>query len=227
MSKQASKPGSGRDRAAPRAGGGRRWLVPGVSLAVVALAGLVAFGASALGRGAGQDAASPQRAPVTVTGAPLAPMSDAAADPAVGQAAPVLQGTDLQGAAMTVPGPGRPKLVLFLAHWCPHCQKEVPMLSEWLVGGNTPAAVDLYAVATSTDSSRPNYPPAAWLEREGWPVATMADSGENTAGNAYGVTGYPTFVAVDAGGTVVARRSGELSLADVQGLIDLAAGASG
>ncbi|MEZ5236156.1 MAG: TlpA disulfide reductase family protein [Acidimicrobiales bacterium] len=207
----------------PASAGGRRWVVPVVALAVVLLAGAVAIGASALGRNAGTDAAQPQRAPVTVTGEALPPMpSGGAADAAIGQPAPSLQGTTLTGEPITVPGAGKAKLVMFLAHWCPHCQKEVPILTDYLPD-NTPADVELYSIATATDSSLPNYPPVAWLDREGWPVVTMADSESNTAGQAYGVTGYPMFVAVDAAGNVVARRSGELSTAEVQSMLDAAA----
>ncbi len=101
--------------------------------------------------------------------------------------------------------------MVFLAHHCPHCQAEVPRIVDWASQGLVPAGVDIYGVATGTTSSRENYPPSAWLEREGWPFPTLADSDEYAAAEAWGLTSYPYFVALDADGKVVERASGELT----------------
>ena len=121
---------------------------------------------------------------------------------------------------MAIVHDGRPKLVLFVAHWCPHCQREVPALASWLRSNGKPPGVYLYAVATGTTSDRPNYPPSAWLQREGWTVTTIADDGNETAADAFGLSAYPFFVAVDGSGKVVARASGELSISSLQTLLD-------
>jgi hypothetical protein len=47
----------------------------------------------------------------------------------------------------------------------------------------------------------------------------LADSTDLTAANAYGLTSFPYFVMVGADGTVKARATGELTLADVQTLV--------
>src|SRR5690606_20257865 len=75
--------------------------------------------------------------------------------------------------------------------------------------GGLPEGVDLVAVSTAADERRPNYPPAAWLDREGWTAPTLVD-GDGAAATASGGSAFPFFVAVDGGGTVVARTSGEL-----------------
>ena len=163
------------------------------------------------------EATAFDRAEATVDGTPLPVLPEAGDDPAVGRAAPVLQGQDLDGGQVTQPTSGRPTIILFLAHWCPHCQREVPLVQEWSDAGQLPEDVDLVAVATGITSSRPNYPPSAWLEREHWTAPTIADA-SGAAAEAYGLSAFPFWVAVDAQGTVVERRTGELSLAEIEEL---------
>ncbi|HEX2047960.1 MAG TPA: TlpA disulfide reductase family protein [Acidimicrobiales bacterium] len=124
---------------------------------------------------------------------------------------------------MEIARDGKPKLVMFLAHWCPHCQAEVPVLVDWASAGQ-PQGVDLVAVSTAVDRARPDYPPSAWLEREGWTIPTVADDADGTAAAAFGLTGYPYFVAVTGDGKVAARASGEQT---VSRLAALAAAARG
>jgi thiol-disulfide isomerase/thioredoxin len=132
-------------------------------------------------------------------------------------------GQRFDGNPIAITGPGRPKVVVFIAHWCPHCQKEVPLLTQHL-GGNLPADVDLYAVSTAAEEARGNYPPGRWLRAENWPVQTLLDDAQGSAAQAYGLSSYPFFVAVDASGTVVDRRAGELTTAEFDQLLAKAKG---
>ncbi len=160
---------------------------------------------------------------VIVTGPPLAPQPEnGGTDPAIGQTVPSVQGEQFNGAALTIPATGKPKVVMFVAHWCPHCQKEVPIVAQDLAANGLPTDVDLFAVATSTTDTRPNYPPANWLHGENWPVPTIADNNKNAAAAAYGVGGFPFFVAVDANGKVVDRTSGEITLDQFHQLVESA-----
>lgn len=130
-------------------------------------------------------------------------------DPAVGQPAPTLSGQALDGSELTIePGDGTPKAIVFLAHWCPHCQREVPVVQQWIDGGGVPEGVEVVSVATGIDRNRPNFPPQDWLEREDWTVPTLVDGGD-TAGRQYGLSTYPYVVMVDGDGNVVQRWSGE------------------
>ncbi|HEX6569458.1 MAG TPA: TlpA disulfide reductase family protein [Acidimicrobiales bacterium] len=148
--------------------------------------------------------------PATVTGTPLAALTGAGDDPAVGAPMPTLSGTTLDGSPITIPATGRPTMIMFVAHWCPHCQAEVPVVQQWVDGGGLPDTVDLVTVSTAADERRPNYPPAEWLAREGWTAPVLVD-GDDTAAAASGVSAFPFFVAVDGDGTVAARTSGELT----------------
>ncbi len=66
--------------------------------------------------------------------------------------------------------------------------------------------------------NRKNYPPNLWLEREEWPAPVIVDDETNTVANAFGLTGYPFWVAVDGDGTVVFRRAGALAIVDLEQL---------
>lgn len=146
-----------------------------------------------------------------VTGEPLMPLDDPASDPAVGEPAPAFTASTFSGERITVqPGQDGPMILLFLAHWCPHCQREVPIVRDWIDRGGLPEDVQLYAVATAIDESRPNYPPDAWLEREGWTPTTVMDDPTSSVAQAYGLTSFPFWVLVDADGTVTRRLAGAL-----------------
>jgi thiol-disulfide isomerase/thioredoxin len=161
---------------------------------------------------------------ITVTGEEL-PAFDSvssATDAAIGMTAPVVSGKGFTGTEITTDGAGTPTLLVFLAHWCPHCQREVPLLVEWEKDGKTPTGIDVIAVATGTDPANPNYPPSEWLAREEfpalWPV--IADSQGKDAANAFGLSGYPYFVLVDAQGKVFKRLSGEIPMDQLTEIIN-------
>jgi thiol-disulfide isomerase/thioredoxin len=157
---------------------------------------------------------------VTVSGGQLPPLAQDGADPAVGRRAPALSGTDFEGRAVASAAKVKPQVLLFLAHWCPHCRNEVPAIASWLAREGMPAGVSLMSVATATDDARPNYPPSAWLQREHWPLPVLLDDSSGTAANAYGLTGFPFFVFVNADGTVAGRSAGELPVEDLKARIE-------
>ena len=142
---------------------------------------------------------------IAVVGSALPRHDPSLVDPAVGMPAPGIAGETVS----VTPG-GAPTVILFLAHWCSACQQEVPSLTDWVETNGIPVGVDLIAVATSTNPTQGNYPPSAWLEREGFPFPVVYDDEDNTAGIAYGVSAYPFWVVVDSEGNVVQRFSGVL-----------------
>jgi thiol-disulfide isomerase/thioredoxin len=147
---------------------------------------------------------------ITTSGDALAPLPKDGQDPAVGAAAPTLEGVDPAGQGTTVAFE-EPTLVAFLAHWCPHCRAELPELVE-LADEGALDGIDAVIVLTGTDESAPNYPPAPWLEEEGWTGRVILDDEQGSAASAFGLSSYPYLVLVDADGEVVARHAGELGL---------------
>jgi thiol-disulfide isomerase/thioredoxin len=155
-----------------------------------------------------------------VTGDPL-PIFDptAAADPVVGLTAPSAVGADWDDNEVKIEADGRAKIVVFLAHWCPHCQAEVPVVQTWLDEGNLPDDVDMYSVVTSTDRLRPNWPPQDWLEEEGWTVPAIMDNEIGTIAVNYGMSGTPFYVVLDGDNNVIRRASGEIGTAGLNALV--------
>jgi thiol-disulfide isomerase/thioredoxin len=164
--------------------------------------------------------------PVAVSGTAL-PAAGDAADAAVGLTIPLVEGASFDGTPVTISPDGGPTVLVFAAHWCPHCQVEIPLLRDHLAANPLPAGVSLVTVSTSTSADQPNYPPSVWLQDEGWTQTVLADSEEGAAAAAFGVDAFPYFVAVDGGGTVVARTSGELSADQFDQLVQLALGTGG
>lgn len=145
-------------------------------------------------------------------------------DPALGLQAPSLTGEDGTGTGLTIGPDGKAKIVVLLAHWCPHCQAQMPVLQSWLDSGGLPMGVDLYAVAVLTDRLRDEstWPPAEWLAGEGWTYPTIEDDDEGRAATALGVTGVPLFVVLDGNNTVLGRIAGELDVGQLDTLAQLA-----
>jgi thiol-disulfide isomerase/thioredoxin len=199
------------------------WLWIGVValVLVLAVAALVSSGGSDDDK---QTAAGVEETrPVNVTGAPLPQLPQGGADPGLGKEIPDVSGQSFDGTPVGITKDGKPKLIVFVAHWCPHCQKEVPLLAGYLKS-NPLQGVDLYTVSTSVASNSPNYPPSDWLAEEDWTYPTLADSADKTAADTFGLSAFPYFVAVDASGKVVARTTGEITTDDFAALAAKARG---
>jgi thiol-disulfide isomerase/thioredoxin len=200
-------------------GGNREWLIWIGLGAVIAAAAVAAFVISQRGS---DSSSMPTAETVQVDGSSLPAFTSDADDPAIGMAAPGLTGTDIDGSgSMTIPaGQGKPRAIIFLAHWCPHCRREVPLVADWLRENGLPTNVDLYSVATASSPDLPNYPPSTWLADAGWEPPVMLDDSEQTAAKAYGLQSYPYFVFVGADGKVVKRLAGEIPVSQLGSELD-------
>ena len=202
-----------RERSATR----QRWLLPAIGVAVIAVAGIAAIWLSN-GSSGGGSSTRPSDVPSVSGGAGQAPVvsgnslsvfSSPSGDPAVGQTIPTVTSP-----TASIQLNGKAKILLFLAHWCPHCQAEVPVVQDWIDGGNLPGDVDLISVSSSIDPNRPNYPPNEWLEREGWTSPVIVD-GSGAVADAYGLSAFPYWVFVNADGTVAGRLTGQLPASEL------------
>jgi thiol-disulfide isomerase/thioredoxin len=160
---------------------------------------------------------------VTITGTPLAKMTESGTDTAVGVQAPQLEGASFDGTPVSIK-PGEPTLIVLVAHWCPHCQREVPRLVQWKKDGGVPEGVNIVGISTSANADNPNWPPSAWLAKEGFPWPVLVDSNKNDAANALGLSFFPTFVFLDAQGKVLFRTSGEVEMTKLHDMITKAMG---
>ena len=128
---------------------------------------------------------------------------------ALGLAAPTFSAPDQNSEIFQLEKNGNSKALLFLAHWCPHCQREVPVVQRFIDSNGVPPGIDVIAVATSTDRGRDNYPPQEWLQREGWSETQIYDL-DREIGEAYGLNAFPYWVFLDKDLNVLARRTGNL-----------------
>jgi thiol-disulfide isomerase/thioredoxin len=228
-----AKPPPSRQRpaASPRQDQTRTLLMIAGVVAVVAVVAVIV--AVVVGGGGGDDGGDDAffRA-VEVDGEPLPVLAPEirrgeVADPAVGTAAPVVSGTDYAGNPISIDAAADgPTLVVLMAHWCPHCNAEIPRLNEWRDGGGVPDGLNVIGISTGVSSAAPNYPPDEWLQDMDWQWPVLADDRQPDdetpppAMEAYGGASYPTMVVLGSDGRVLARAAGELSVDDIDSLVD-------
>ena len=165
--------------------------------------------------------------PASIVGNPLPAFpGDGVTDPAVGLTAPVLLGQATGGQRVRVDATvAGPLWVVFLAHWCPHCNDEIPVINEMRDDGRIPADVTVIGISTAYSPERPNWPPDEWLNEMGWTFPAIND-GIDTENEAYiaasgfGIGGFPFSMLVDGDGTVTARWSGGRTAAELEQLLN-------
>ena len=159
-----------------------------------------------------------EKGKVTILGDPIP------ADPEIGYLAPSFKAQLNTGSELVTidPADGTVRLIGFFAHWCPHCQREVPRVSKWLEENGVPTEIEILAVSTAVREGTPNYPPSEWFTKERWPTDIFVDNEDNDLAAAYGLAGFPYWVLVDATGRIAHRSSGELTEEQFGYLVDLA-----
>ena len=133
-----------------------------------------------------------------------------------GETSPTVIGQDFGGNEVRIENDGRAKAIVLIAHWCGFCQNEVPAVQAWLDAGGGVDGVDMYSIATDMDSSRDNFPPSDWLNREGWTVPVIRDDSNNSVHTAYGSGGFPFWVFVNSDGTVAFRVAGATTVEELE-----------
>ena len=222
-------------RAEGEGGGGKGALWATIVVVIALVAGVIVWAAKRSDSTATPSSSTPAGSttpglpdsqPVKVSGKVLEQFDSAKSpDPAVGVVAPVLEGKDFQGNPVVVDATKTgPVMLVFLAHWCPHCNREVPRLNTWKHSGQVPAELHVIGVTTAVSKTSPNYPPAQWISDKGWEWPVLADqsTGDGTAGiaaGAMGASGWPYFVIIGKDGKVKVRVSGEVEVADLQKIV--------
>ena len=147
---------------------------------------------------------------ITISGDPLpefAGQNDL--DIVAGLPAPKFSAPNENSEIISLEKNGNAKALLFLAHWCGYCQKELPIVQNLINTVGVPNGVEVIAVATAIDRGRENYPPQKWLADEGWSELQLYDL-EREIGAAYGLNAFPYWVFLDKDLNVVARQTGNI-----------------
>jgi cytochrome c biogenesis protein CcmG/thiol:disulfide interchange protein DsbE len=147
-----------------------------------------------------------------IVGDALVPFEDPSNDPAVGVIAPVITGKSFDGSDITIGGEtDGPTMLVFLAHWCPHCNDEIPEIVKLRDAGSLPENLNIVGISTAVADDRDNFPPSRWIIDKDWTWPVLADTAESEAFQAYGGTGFPYTVMLQSDGSVAARKSGSAS----------------
>jgi cytochrome c biogenesis protein CcmG/thiol:disulfide interchange protein DsbE len=148
-------------------------------------------------------------ASLTVIGEALPPLEDTQNDAAVDMASPVVVGATFDGTEVSIGGPtDGPTMLVFLAHWCAHCNDEIPEIVKLRDRGDLPDNLNIIGVSTAVYDDRDNFPPSSWIVGKDWTWPVLADTADSEAIQLYGGTGFPFTVMLNADGTVNARKGG-------------------
>lgn len=191
---------------------------PTTAVVFVAIAALLVVAIVMTG-GEDSNPNAPEFGQPQLVGESLPFFNNPANDQARGQVAPEVIGTDFADTPVEIRHDGTPKAVVFLAHWCPHCQAEVPRVTDWLAETGGVPGVEIVSVATAMDSTRANFPASAWLADERWPASVIRDDDANSVLANYGNGGFPYWVFLNGDGTVFARSAGELEITALEGVL--------
>jgi thiol-disulfide isomerase/thioredoxin len=117
----------------------------------------------------------------------------------------------LSGAAVTITPMGKPMVVNFWFSTCEPCKREMPALT---------AAASAYGTRVNFIGINPNdteESASAFIEKYGIKYANYLDDGDQLS--EAGVTTMPTTFFIDANGYIVKTHAGELTLEDIDNLL--------
>jgi len=137
-------------------------------------------------------------------------IADSTLDPAVGLVAPTVAGQQFNQEPISLAPNDKFRLVLFLAHWCPHCNVELPTIVDSIENKEFDERVQVVSVATAVNETLPNFPPSKWFNEYKYNGDVLLDDRNGTAMNSFGGTGFPYFVLLSGDNRVLWRSAGEL-----------------
>lgn len=167
--------------------------------------------------------ASAAVAPSVPTGY-LAPFEQGQPDAALGMVLGEVAGIDYYTETeLTIdPTDGTARAWLIWAHWCPHCQRELPPLSDWYAeNADQYPNVELISVTSSIDPARGN-PLEPYLDELQLPFPAILDP-DLALAEQFGLSAYPFWVFTAGDGTTLLRVAGFLEIdqvADIFGQLE-------
>lgn len=131
----------------------------------------------------------------------------------VGEKAPGFTAETVGGGSVSVgDGEAGATMLVFFATWCPHCQREAPVMSELESQYD-----DLQLVMVGIDAQ--DNPDKVRQFAEEYDIESPAVY-EPLLGSEYGVSGYPTVYVLDENNKVVGAHSGEAPREVYEGWIE-------
>lgn len=163
------------------------------------------------------DAAAGEGDPGTTSGGNLPRFLGAGADPALGRELGSLAALEYySGEATTIdPADGTARAYMVWAHWCPFCQEELPVMSEWHAANAAGfESFELVTVTTAIDETAEN-PLVPYLDESQFPFPVLVDE-DGTLSRQLGVNAFPFWVFTAPDGTVIGRAAGFIEFDDLE-----------
>lgn len=134
----------------------------------------------------------------------------------LGSQAPNFSAETVDGGKVSLEDSGdyQATMLVFFATWCPHCQKEAPIISEL-----ESQYEDLGVVMVGIDNRDNSGKVREFVNRFRIESPTFY---QPSLGSTYRVSGYPTIYVLDGSGEIVAAHSGEVPRDVLEGWIEQA-----
>lgn len=106
-------------------------------------------------------------------------------------------------------GDGKARAWFVWAHWCPYCQQEMPIVSDWVTAQAADHPnMEVVSITTAIDPSASN-PLEPYLDAGEYPFPVLVDR-DGTLSAQLGVNAFPFWVFTAPDGSVLGRTAGLL-----------------
>lgn len=119
----------------------------------------------------------------------------------------------LSGSQITVGQPGKITVINFWATWCPPCQEEMPDLE--IFSQRNKQKVDFYAVNLHESQGKIKN----FMNENKYTMTVLLDRDGEIA-KKFQVTAIPTTIIVNKHGTIKYRKSGAMTINELEGIIN-------
>lgn len=123
----------------------------------------------------------------------------------VGDKAPAIQATTIDGQKVSLDGLGseKPLFIVFWTTWCPYCEASIPRLKE-IYSAYSPKDMTFLSINPGVNDSL--HKTQLYVEKHQLPYPVVYDEG-GVISKSYGVNGVPTIIIVDKN-DIVRHRDG-------------------
>lgn len=154
--------------------------------------------------------------------------TQAKGDPEIGKEAPEVSGTNVQnGKELALSDfQGKPTLVTFWAHWCPFCQKELPVVQSFYEQNKSKYNFMTVSLGEGQKPAKPEFADTqAFIKTNGVTMPTVKDESGAFA-KTWNVTSFPTFYVIAPDGKVAQKLTGAQTPAELEAALSAAASES-
>lgn len=140
-------------------------------------------------------------------------VSQAGTGTAIGQVLPQITLRDLEGRSVQVEGKGKITVVNFWATWCPPCKAEMPDLN--LFAGKHQSDVAFYAINIQEPAGKV----ADFMTLNHYNRMQVLLDQDGALAKQFHVSAIPTTIVTDKNGVIRYRKSGGMSLTELESII--------